>query len=446
MEVFDVLIIGGGPAAITISKIIGGKVKAAVIRPEDHSMIYCAMPYVIEGVLPIEKSFKKDSLVTASGVELIRDYVNKIDFENKLVITAKNKSYGYKKLIIATGAKPIVPPIEGSNLEGVVTFKNEDDLRYILKLIPNLKNAVVVGAGAIGIELAQAFQKTGLKTYLVDMANQILPNLVDEEMTTDCVEELKNMGIELLLNKRVARLRGKSFVEGIVFDNGEEIDFDRNNLSVLVAFVIGMKPNLELFEDSPLELGRDGIIVNEKLETNLTDVYAVGDCIQFKSAITGEIIGGKLATNAVAMARVLAKNLIGDNRVYRGFINGAATKVGDYYIGGTGLTEKTARKKYDVIVEYAELYTAFPIMPFAKKAKMKIIVDKNTLKLVGGQIVAGTPVTDKVDILTMALQYKIPVNELVYFSYSAQPYQSFFPANNLLIACCEKVLSRLKKD
>ena len=122
-------------------------------------MIYCAMPYAIEGLLSLEKTFKKDSLVTDAKAELIRDEVIKVNFNSKVVQTMKNGEIAYEKLVIATGASPIIPPVEGHNLNGVMTFKTEEDLKKIITLVDNgLEKAVIVGAGAIGIELAQSFK------------------------------------------------------------------------------------------------------------------------------------------------------------------------------------------------------------------------------------------------------------------------------------------------
>lgn len=449
MTNFDVLIIGGGPVAITICKTIGKIKQVGVIRPEDYSMIYCAMPYVIENILPIEKTFKKDALVTDSGATLIRDTATAINFENKTVQTLSGQTYGYDKLVIATGASPLLPRLDGYDLKGVMTFKREQDLRKIQAAAGNgMNKAVVVGAGAIGIELAQALNKIGKETHLVDMEAHILPNMMDREMVESAQQELVASGIKLHLNSGVVALKGKDIVEEVVLDNGTAIRFhsmddcseaDRSYGSGLVVFAVGMRPNVDLVKNSAIEIGKDGIVVNEKMETSIPDVYAAGDCVQFKSGITHEIISGKLATNAVPMGRVLAKNLLDENIAYKGFFNGAATKVENHYVGGSGLSEKIAKDKYDIAVGYSELTTTFPIMPNAKKVNMKLIADRRSNKIIGGQVVSGSPVTDKVDLITMAIQYQLTVDDLIDFSYSAQPYQSFFPANNLVVAAAEDI-------
>lgn len=455
MDVYDILVIGGGPAAITIAKTVQGRLTVGIIRPEEHSMIYCAMPYAIEGLLPYEKTLKKDSIVTEANASLIRDRVSKVNFDEKTVETEKNVKIGYNNLVIATGAKPILPPVQGRDLKGVMTFKTADDLQKIMKLVDGgLQKAVIVGAGAIGIELAQALNDRKVKTHLVDMADSILPNMADYEMIENAQEALIKSGINLHLKSRVSALRGTEAVEEVLLENMQTIHFDQMDhcsetsrpvLPGLVVFAIGMAPDVELFTESSLELGRDGIVVDERLATNINSVYAVGDCCQFTSGITGQVVSGKLATNAVPMARVLANNFLGRNRSYPGFYNGAATKIGNYYIGNTGLTETAARKHFDIEVGYAEFTTAFPIMPDATEVRLKLIADTKTHKIVGGQFVSGKPVTDKVDKITMAIQYGITLEQLSNFSYSAQPYQSFYPAHNLIVKAAEEILEKIQR-
>ena len=189
---------------------------------------------------------------------------------------------------------------------------------------------------------------------------------------------------------------------------------------------------------------KDGILINGKMETNIRDVYAVGDCAQFYSGIDKNTLSGKLATNAVPMAKILGFNLLGQDRNYRGFYNGGATKVGKYFAGGTGFSEKLARQRgFDVVCGYSEVTTKFPIMPTMKHKKMKLIIDRNTHRVLGAQIVSGEPVVARIDLITYSIQRNSTVEDLAELSYASQPHQSFYPAANLVVLAAEDALKKL---
>ncbi len=448
MNSYEIAVIGGGPAGITLAKILGKTFKTAIIRPEDNSMIYCAMPYAIEGLVNIEKTFKSDSLITDAGAELVRNTVKEIDFKNKVLLFHDGTQISFEKLIIATGAVPLIPPIPGSTLKGVGVFKTQDDLVWIEELVAKgLKKVVVVGAGAIGIELAQAFSYKKIAVDLIDMGESVLPNLVDSDMSVGLSMELEKESIQLHLKSKVVELKGNSHVETVVLDNGNTIEFEPvqgDQYTGIVIFAAGMRPEISLVKNSPLELGRDGIIINDKMETNVKDIYAVGDCVQFTSGITGKNISGKLATNAVPMAKILGFNLKGQERRYSGFFNGAATKVGKFFVGGTGLCEAAAKSLgYDTVCGYSEVTTKFPIMPEAKKKTMKIIADKSSHRILGAQIVSGEPVVGRIDLLTFAIQKESTVEELNALSYASQPHQSFYPAANIVVLATEDIRKKM---
>jgi NADH oxidase (H2O2-forming) len=265
-------------------------------------------------------------------------------------------------------------------------------------------------------------------------------------------ENLVKQGIHIVLGAKVTRLSGSGYISHVHLDNGKVIDFDgldectvsgNGGLNRIVVFSVGMTPDISFIKDGRLKIGKGGIRVNEKMETNISDVFACGDCVEFKSGITGEITPGKLATNAVPMAKVLAQNLLGEDCGYPGFFNGAATKVYDYFIGGTGLTETAAKKcSFKTVTGYAESTTRFPIMPGAKKLSVKLIADSKNGKIIGGQIVSGEPVTGRIDLLTYAIQNGSTVRDMAKLSYSAQPFQSFFPAANAIVQAAEDILNK----
>lgn len=447
MENYEIIVLGGGPAGITLSKQLGKKKRMAVVRSEDYSLIYCAMPYVIEGLLEREKTYKSDALVVDFGAELIRGNAVNVNLEEKTVTMDDGRIMGFEELIVATGAIPFIPPVPGRELKGVTGFKTQRDLEWIEKLVDDgLANAVIVGAGAIGIELAQALNYRGVSVDLVDMGATVLPNLVDCDMSSPLADELIEQGINLHLNARVTELLGEGMVDTVVLGEDARISFPEKNdgsLPGLVVFAAGMKPELSLFGESDLAIGQDGILVNDKMETNVPGVYAVGDVCQFNSGITGDRMPGKLATNAVPMAKVLGMNLKGGNRRYPGFYNGSATKVGKYFVGGTGLSETLARKLgYDIAVGYSTSTTKFPIMPDARPKKVKLISDRKTHRLLGAQMVSEEPVVTRIDLFTFAIQKETTVEEMSQLSYASQPHQSFYPAANVVVLAAEDIRAR----
>jgi NADH dehydrogenase/NADH oxidase (H2O2-forming) len=325
-----------------------------------------------------------------------------------------------------------------------MTFKTEGDLSAVMEAVESgLNKVVVVGAGAIGIELAQALKARGVEVHLVDMQDHILPALVDQEMVAEAQKMLQDNGIILYLNNKVVALEGDNSVREVAMANGERISFGMEG--GLVVFCVGMKADIDLFRGTELALGRNGILVNAGMETNLAGVYAAGDCVEYKSALTGKVIEGKLATNAVPMGKVAARCILGEKAEYAGFYNGAATKIYDLRIGGTGFTERAATENgYTPITGYGETTTRFPIIPGAKKVKIKLIADKDSKRIIGGQVVGGEAVAERVDVITFAIQKMATANELAALSYAAQPYQSFYPANNAIVMAAEEIASKLK--
>ncbi|MGA1847418.1 FAD-dependent oxidoreductase [Deferribacter abyssi] len=443
-----VVVIGGGPGGIQATRTIkmhNPGIDVTVIRPEPYSVIYCALPYVIENLVDREKIRKNDELVTGVGATLIKDKATKVNFDSKTVYTEKSGTFSYDKLIIATGANPFIPPIPGNNLRNIATVKTENDLEHILKYLESgAKKAVIVGAGNIGIEMAVAMQERGLETYLIEMQNRVLPNLLDKDFSKYPEEDIREKGINLLLNTKVEALEGQKYVEKVILSTTDKtINLGEHDL---VIFAVGVKANVEIFKDTNLNIDNFGIVVDAHMRTNIEDVYAVGDVASFISFIDKKPIGGKLATNAVPMGKIAAYNILGRNYKYQGFINGAITKTVKWRMGGTGFTEDVAKQRgFETISAVGETTTRFPIIPGTKKVYVKLIADKKTKKIIGGQVVAGEGVPGRIDTISLAIQNENTIYDLFNFSYCAQPFQTFFPANNAITMAAEKLINYFEK-
>jgi len=443
----DVLIIGGGPAGIQASrmlKTLQPALNVVVVRPEQYSMVYCAIPYVFEGLVEPEKSYKKDELVTGVGAQLFKEKATAIDLDAQCVTTDNNNTFYYKNLLIVTGATPFIPAVDGKDLERILTVKTGSDMQNILDLIEaGAKSAVVIGAGAIGIEQALAYRHRGLQVHLVDMAANPLAALLDSDFAESVTNILEKEGVNLHLGRKLLSFEGEKSVRAVVLDDDTAIKLNGDKDFVIVS--VGVRPNLDLFAGTDLEIGSDGLIVNKNMRTNRENVYAAGDCCRYFSGIDGKAISGKLATNAVPMAKVAALNILGFNAEFPGLFNGAVTIAGDLKVGGTGFTETIAKQRgLDVSISFGETTTRFPMMPGAGKVKVKLVYENNTKRIVGGQVIGAEAVAERIDIITLAIQNGMTVSELSGLSYCAQPWQTFFPARNAIVSAANTAFLKSK--
>jgi NADPH-dependent 2,4-dienoyl-CoA reductase/sulfur reductase-like enzyme len=441
----DILIIGGGPAGITFArnlKKLKPGASVTMLRPEPYSMVYCAIPYAIEGLFDPQKALKKDELVTSVGVNLVQRAAVKVDLEARCVEDDAGDTHTADLLFLATGASPIRPPIPGAGSNNVFTVKTQQDMEGLMQRIDSgARRAVAVGAGPIGIEQAQAYASRGIETHLVDLAPQLLPAILDSDMTEPLQETLVDHGIHIRLSSKVSDLETRNgAVSRVLISGGDAIELDPE--IDFVCFTVGMKPDIQLFEGQGLAVDADGILVDKQMRTNIPGIIAAGDCCSGTSLIDGKPISGKLATNAVPMARTAARVVAGMDAEYAGFVNGSATCAYGVRLGSTGFTQALAGQRgFETIAGSGETTSIFPMMPGTGNLRVKVVADAKDGRIIGGQAVSPLPVTDKIDIFSFAIQSRSTLEDLAKLSYSAQPWQSFFPARSAIVEACENAMA-----
>lgn len=206
--------------------------------------------------------------------------VESIDFEKKEAVTAQGERYGYDKLLLANGSHPFVPPLKGGDKKGVFTLRSLDDLKTILNFLKDKERIIVMGGGLLGLEAAHALVEQGKKVTVLEFFPYLLPRQLDQELSAVVQEQLEKEGLSFVLGSSCSEVTGDESVKGILLNDGSALETD----AVLIS--AGIRPNTEIFKDSPLTVSK-GVVVNERMQTNLPDVYAAGDIAEYQGMLFG---------------------------------------------------------------------------------------------------------------------------------------------------------------
>ena len=446
------LIVGGvAGGATTAARLRRIDESAEIImfeRGEHISYANCGLPYYVGGVITERENLllqTPESFKARLNVEVrVKNEVIRIDTENKSVEVKdlnNNTSYTetYDKLIVSPGAEPIKPPIPGIKDEAIFTVRNVKDTDKIKSFYDKKKpkKAVVVGAGFIGLEMAENLHHMGMMVTIVEMADQVMTPL-DYEMAAEVHMHLKTKNVEFYLKDGVSEFNREGDRLNIHLQSGRKIDAD------MVILSIGVRPETKLIKDAGLELAPNGgIKVNEYLQTSDEHVYALGDAMAFPHPLTGKYTNAYLAGPANKQARMLADNLVnGHTKKYKGSIATAIAKVFDITVASTGLAEKVLKKegiKYISNITHGASNAGY--YPGAMPTTIKIMFDPETGKLFGGQIIGYVGVDKRIDLTATVLKnngsiYDLQDIEHAYappFSSAKDPVnQAGFTAGNII--------------
>ena len=416
---------------VIVGGVAGGASAAARIRRLDESaeiIVFektgyisyanCGLPYYIGDVitdsgdltLQTPESFWKRFRISVK----VNHEVTNIDVTQKTVkvknlLTGTECEETYDKLLLSPGAKPVRPNLPGIDSEKIFSLRTVEDTFRIHDYLEKTKaqSAVIVGGGYIGIEVAENLKEKGLNVTIVQRPNQLM-NTLDYDMASFVHSKLRAKGISLRLNSNVTSFRQNGERIVTLLEDNSEIAAD------MVLLAIGVAPENSLAKQAGLKLGVKGsIVVNDRMETSVQDIYAVGDAIQVKHFVTEEDTVIALAGPANKQGRIAADNICGGDSHYQGSMGSSIIKIFDMTVAGTGLTEKVA-KSMGIDCESVVLSPASHAgyYPGAKVMTMKVVFEKDTWKLLGAQIVGTEGVDKRLDVLATAMHAGMKANML----------------------------------
>ncbi len=395
-----------------------------VIYDKDRFISYsgCGMPYYIGGeVEDAEKLTPRDPLFFKSKYDVdifIEHEVLAIDHNNK-TLDIKNMTTGtifqdnYDKLVIATGALAVIPPIKGADHENVFTLRNIADMNQIKAYINEFspKSAVIIGTGFIGLEVCENLKGLGIDVTLVERLPQVTPGL-DKEIAIYVEDHLKKNGVTVFTGVSATAVKA----DKVVLEDGREIKAD------FVLLSVGVRPNTELAIQAGIELGiTKAIRVNEKMMTNVPDIYACGDCAEQFHIVTGKPVYRPMGSTANKTGRITGDTITGGDLTFRGILGTGIFKVFGMTVALTGLSEREAKMEgYDVAVCH-NIKPNKPEYMGGEEMVIKGIADKETGRLLGAQIVGFEGVDKRIDVFVTAITYKAKVEDLFHLDLAYAP-------------------------
>jgi NADH oxidase (H2O2-forming) len=405
----------------------------------------CGLPFVIGGQIPTFESlivfpppyFKmmKLTLKTETKATAINTTNKTVETTDK---TGKTETIAYDSLIVSTGASPFMPPIKGKEKQGILSLRTLEDGARIEQAVKNgAKTAVIMGAGLIGLETAIALQERGLETTVVEMLPQVLPQMLDADMAKTTQELLEQKGIRILTGKSVEEFLGTEKVTGIVA-GGEQIQAD------IFISAFGVRANTQLAANAGIILGdTKAVRTNARMETNIKDIYAVGDCAESTHIVTQKPALMQFGTVAVRHGKVAGINAAGGYSLFTGVLGSSVSRLYKTDIGSTGLTEAAAQKaRIETITGAITSKTKADYYPGALPIKVKLIVEKESQRVIGAQIIGGEEVTQRINAISFAMQKQMTARELAKAdtAYAPPVCETWEP----LVLAAEMVLMKLR--
>lgn len=426
-----VLVLGGVAAGTKVAAKLKREDRSCEVtiltKGRDISYAGCGLPYYVGDVIHekselIVNTPEKFAALTGAAVrtetEAVAVHTDRHTVEAKDLRTGEVSEYGYDKLVIATGASPFVPPVQGLDLKNVFVMRTPDDAIGLREAVESgeIKRAVVAGGGFIGLEVAENLAAKGVKTTVIDFAPHVLPNFLDPELSEYVENRMADEGIMPVTGVSLEGAEGSGKVEKVLTSK-------RGYKADALVLAIGIRPNTGFLEGSGIEMFKGTILTDRYMRTNVPDVYAAGDCAMVTNRQTGKPAWSPMGSTANITGRLLASGIAGKEIAYPGVLGtGVAKLPGGLNTGRTGLTETAAKAEgYDVESVITVVDDKAHYYPGAGLFIIKLTADRATRKLLGVQVL-GTGAVDKVtDIGVTAISLGATVDQLAAMDFAYAP-------------------------
>ncbi|MCP3888141.1 MAG: FAD-dependent oxidoreductase [Desulfobulbaceae bacterium] len=383
-------------------------------------------------------------MLQGMGVHVVHDEVTKVDAANTTVFSAKGEEFKYDKLYLATGSRSFIPPIKGNDLDGVMTLRGLPDAEKIKASLGagDVKNIIFIGAGFISMEIASLLAESSshsFKISVIELMDRPLPLMLDKDMADSVRQYLEEKGLNIQTGEKVEELIGENGkVIGVKLASGKTLDAD------IVFMNVGVRPNIELAQDIGLEMGQFGIKVNGVQETSDPHILAGGDCVEKINFITKKPTQGQLRGPAVVQGRLAAKRLAGYDIEFPGVLDAGGCKMFDMTITATGLTEESAaREGFTPVCGVVDSRSKHGMIPGMQPWKLKLVFDKETQKLLGGQIVShAIAPAREIDAVSAFILGGKTIPELTTFTSACNPDISSEPSAEPITIAAEQALQK----
>ncbi len=397
-----------------------------ITKGADISYAGCGLPYYVGGSIQdkaelIVNTPQKYQGLTGVEVHTLREATHVDPVAKKVTVknleNGEEETYSYDKLIIATGASAVKPPIEGVDLPGVFPMRAPEDAIAMRDYLTqnDVKKAVVIGGGFLGLELAENLLDRGVSVTVVEVASQLTPGVLDPEMANYAKRHLQQKGVRVLTGTKAQAILGQNGVTGVQTESGLLP-------CGVVALSAGIRPNTAFLNDTGIEMFKGTILVDEQLRTSIADVYSAGDCAMVKNRLTGKAQWSPMGSSANLEGRTLAQDLNGENKKYPGVLGTGVVKLPGLNCGRTGLTEAAAREAgYNVETVLAVTDDKAHYYPGAAFFATKLIADKDTHQLLGIQVLGPGAVDKMVDIAVMGISMNAKLEDFENLDFAYAP-------------------------